>query len=167
MGLFVVVWHKWNLPVGWFPQSRLRKASWWLAPSSATADEPKPRPDKPALWLTGQPHSLKGPLARGTCCHEALTEVRTHHCPHSLLTLMLSDYVIRQQLVTSSWWLATYEWKQSTLTKCKNVRGMVYLRCFMTLKGLPKTEMKVVFNLWFHVQAQHYVTLLNTQLYFM
>lgn len=63
-------------PVGWFPQSRLPRASWWLAPSSATVGGPRPKPDRPVLWLTDLPHSSKGPLARGTCCHKALMEVR-------------------------------------------------------------------------------------------
>lgn len=65
-----------NFSIGWSLQSRLPRASWWLAPSSATVGGPKLRPDRPAPWLTGRPLSLKGRSARGTCWREALMEVR-------------------------------------------------------------------------------------------
>lgn len=85
---------KLNLPAGWFPQSHLPRASWWLAPSSATAGGPKPRPDRLALWLTGPLHSSIVLLARGTCCLEALTEVRTQTLSLSVWTLAVRQFVL-------------------------------------------------------------------------
>ncbi len=176
----VVDSHKLNLLAGWFPLSRLPRASWWLAPSSATAGGPKPRRDRPALWLTGLHHSSIGPLARGTCCPEALMEVRTQAISLSTrrltyvswITLWDNNLAPAHQVLKMDWWMAMYVWKHAfPLSHSVNISTLgltefvlwPWGECLPNLcsvyavsawNSLAKTEMTAVFNLWFHVRAQ-------------
>lgn len=139
-----------NLLAGWFHQSRLPRASWWLAPSSATAGGPKPRPDRPALWLTGLPHSLIGPLARGTCCPEALMEVRLFLGPHGgslkFPGLCCEAITWLQPVRFRKWtdgWQCMYKTCFSSLTQCKYFSTRVYWVCVMALKGVRTKSLRV------------------------
>lgn len=113
----LVEFHRLNPPAGWFPQSRLPRGSWWLAPSSATAGGPRLRPDRPVLWLTGLLHSLNALLARGTCCPEVLMEVRNpfHLIVHINVQLnpWLCCYLITcpsWQVHKTDWWMGVTYW---------------------------------------------------------